>query len=150
VEAMYLKKIHLLTCFISWTVLSGLSSPVYASLGDNNFPPRFSTQPGSGSEIVLRVKEGPSLLGKKIYELVGEDPDDDTLTFGVLGTIGTDILRIENQKPNKANIYLKKELDRETRDSYSLVLTLTDGKLGKGNFVSILFLNLFHGCPKVN
>ena len=75
-------------------------------------------------------------MNKEIYRLVGEDPDDDPLTFGVLGTIGEDILRIENVKPNQAVIYLRKELDRETRDSYSLVLTLTDGKLGKGNFVS--------------
>lgn len=145
---------HLLKPISSWMfvcllilihITSHLPYPVHASLTDNNFPPRFasssSSSPsspngGSGSEIVVRVKEGPSSLNKEIYRLVGEDPDGDPLTFGVLGSIGEDILRIENEKPNQAVIYLRKELDRETRDSYSLVLTLTDGKLGKGNFVS--------------
>ena len=125
---------------------SVISSPssIPNSLGDNNFPPRFISSGGgtggggSGSEIVIRVKEGPSSLGKEIYRLTGEDPDGDPLTFGVLGTIGEDILKIDNDKSSSsATIYLRKELDRETRDSYSLVLTLTDGKLGKGNYVSI-------------
>uniref|UniRef100_T1KWL6 Cadherin domain-containing protein n=2 Tax=Tetranychus urticae TaxID=32264 RepID=T1KWL6_TETUR len=122
-------------------VLTCTASPssVPNSHADNNFPPRFTSTGsslGSGSEIVIRVKEGPSSLGKEIYRLTGEDPDGDPLTFGVLGTFGEDILKIENVKPSQAIIYLRKELDRETRDSYSLVLTLTDGKLGKGNYIT--------------
>lgn len=103
-----------------------------------NFPPRFvSTDGTSGTgEIVVRVKEGPSDLGKEIVRLAGEDPDGDPLTFGVLGTIGSDIIRVENVPVNGAIVYLRKELDRETRDSYTVVLTLTDNKLGKGNYVS--------------
>lgn len=118
----------------------------------NNLPPKFvqtasggggssSTSTGSGqstSEIVLRVKEGPQSIGKLIYTLRGEDPDDDPLTFGVLGAMASDLLRIENVPGNQANVYLRKELDRETTESHQVVITLTDGKLGKGNWVSFV------------
>lgn len=104
----------------------------------DNVAPRFVSQIDSISEIVVRVKEGPSSLNKEIYRLEGDDPDGDSLTFGVLGRIGQDLLRIENIAPNKAVVYLRKKLDREITDSYTLILTLTDGKLGKGNFVSFL------------
>ena len=75
------------------------------------------------------------------------------------------MLRIENLGTNEANVYLNKELDREVschlrktpeicclsggevtrvkrvlvrqvRDEYLLVLTLTDGRLGDGNFIT--------------
>lgn len=104
-----------------------------------NMPPRFKSDGNdfdSQSEIVVRVKEGSSSLNKEIYHLYGEDPDNDPLSFGVLGTIGKDLLRIESISSTEAKIYLKKELDREIQDSYTLVLTITDGKLGKGNYVS--------------
>lgn len=105
----------------------------------NNLPPKFITsQPGqvSNSEIVVRVKEGAGSIGKLIYTLKGEDPDDDPLTFNVLGSMASDLLRIENVPGNQANVYLRKELDRETTESYQVVITLTDGKLGRGNWVS--------------
>lgn len=50
-----------------------------------------------------------------IYKLRGIDPDGDTLTFGVKEHLGHDILRIESFGVNEANVYLKKELDREVR-----------------------------------
>lgn len=107
----------------------------------NNLPPKFITsstvgQPSSNSEIVVRVKEGPASIGKLIYTLKAEDPDEDPLTFGVLGSMASDLLRIENVPENQANVYLRKELDRETTESYQVVITLTDGKLGRGNWVS--------------
>lgn len=107
----------------------------------SNLPPKFiSTNSqqmgGSNSEIVVRVKEGPGSIGKLIYTLRGEDPDDDPITFGVLGSMASDLLRIENVPKNQANVYLKKELDRETTESYQVVITLTDGKLGRGNWIT--------------
>lgn len=126
----------LLTIIIIIEILNGVwatrtnLSPRFKS--DNN---DFDTQ----SEIIVRVKEGASSLNKEIYHLYGEDPDNDPLTFGVLGTLGKDLLRIESLSNNEAKVYLKKELDREIQDSYTLVLTLTDGKLGKGNYVSFSF-----------
>nr|CAD7572448.1 unnamed protein product [Timema californicum] len=71
-----------------------------------------------------------------IYRLHGADPDGDPLVFGVREQVGNDLLRIENLGTNEANVYLKQELDRELKDEYSLVLTLTDGHLGEGNFIT--------------
>lgn len=108
----------------------------------NNLPPKFITsangqQQVSNSEIVVRVKEGPHSIGKLIYTLKGEDPDEDPLTFGVLGSMASELLRVDNVPGNQANVYLRKELDRETTESHQVVITLTDGKLGRGNWVSV-------------
>jgi hypothetical protein len=89
------------------------------------------------SEIVLRLKEGPdSPIGTLIYKLKGFDSDGDPLVFGVRTTVDSDVIRVEKSGPNGANIYLDKELDRESKSEYSLILTLTDGRLGEGNFVT--------------
>lgn len=71
-----------------------------------------------------------------IYTLKGFDADGDTLAFGLRHSYDSDILRIENTGNNEANCYLNRELDRETKDEYSIVLTLTDNRLGDGNFVT--------------
>ncbi|CAH0406856.1 unnamed protein product [Chilo suppressalis] len=106
-----------------------------------NRPPRFLID--GQSEIVVRLKEGPETpVGSLIYRLKGVDPDGDTLRFGLRDQVGSDIIRIEAISSNEANIYLVKELDREVRDEYSFVLTLTDGHLGEGNFVTQSFLLL--------
>ncbi|XP_041988601.1 cadherin-23 isoform X1 [Aricia agestis] len=106
-----------------------------------NRPPRFLID--GRSEIVIRLKEGPETpVGSLIYRLRGVDPDGDTLVFGIRDQVGSDILRLEAISSNEANIYLVKELDREVRDEYSFVLTLTDGHLGEGNFITQSFLLL--------
>ena len=74
---------------------------------NENTPPKFLSESGS-SEIVVRVFEGSSALGKEIYHLVGEDQDGDPLKFGVLGSIGEELLKIENSPPNEASVFLKK------------------------------------------
>ena len=106
-----------LACLL-WS-LSGVPAPCRAyqlsnNLIANNLPPKFvqsssgggggnggqqsmssasssasSSQGGTNSEIVVRVKEGPQSIGRLIYTLRGEDPDDDPLTFGGLGTMAT-------------------------------------------------------------
>ncbi|KAI5639888.1 cadherin domain-containing protein [Phthorimaea operculella] len=106
-----------------------------------NRPPRFLID--GQSEIVVRLKEGPDTpVGSLIYRLRGVDPDGDVLKFGIRDQIGSDILRLEAISSNEANIYLVKELDREIRDEYSFVLTLTDGHLGEGNYITQSFLLL--------
>jgi len=137
----------LLLLFSSAILLAGSSAPLAVAayqlsnnLIANNSPPKFVTSlagQASNSEIVVRVKEGSASIGKLIYTLKGEDPDEDPLTFGVLGSMASDLLRIENVPSNQANVYLRKELDRETTESYQVVITLTDGKLGRGNWVSL-------------
>lgn len=75
--------------------------------------------------------------GSLIYTLRGFDPDGDPLTFGIRhSSYDSEVLRIETAGNNEANVYLNKELDRETRDEYSIVLTLTDNRLGDGNYVT--------------
>jgi hypothetical protein len=51
--------------------------------------------------------------GSRIYHLRGFDPDDDPLTFGVRDQVGNEIVHIENVGKNEADVFLKKELDRE-------------------------------------
>ncbi|XP_018375495.1 PREDICTED: cadherin-23 [Trachymyrmex cornetzi] len=100
-----------------------------------NNPPRFLID--GQTEIVLRLKEeSETPIGSLIYKLKGIDPDNDILTFGVREQPGSDVIQVENFGLNEANIYLNKLLDRETRDEYALVLTLTDGRLGEGNFIT--------------
>ena len=137
----------LIVCLVSSQL--SLAYQLTNNLIANNSPPKFvqnvSGQPqqhstsaaaSSSSEIVVRVREGPQSIGKLIYTLRAEDPDDDPLTFGVLGSMANELLRIENSAGNQANVYLRKELDRETTESHQVVITLTDGKLGRGNWVS--------------
>ncbi|KAF4517747.1 hypothetical protein B566_EDAN002952 [Ephemera danica] len=106
-----------------------------AEAAPNNRPPRFLID--GQTEIVLRLKEGSETpVGTLIYRLRGFDPDGDPLTFGVRESSGSDVLRIEPANDREAHVYLRKELDRERRDEYALVLTLTDGRLGEGNFIT--------------
>ncbi|GLV38052.1 Cadherin 88C [Carabus blaptoides fortunei] len=100
-----------------------------------NRPPRFLID--GQTEIVLRLKEGEDTpVGSMIYRLRGIDPDGDKLRFGVRTAPASDVIRVESISASEADIYLNKELDREMQDEYALVLTLTDGRLGEGNFIT--------------
>lgn len=98
--------VFLLRLPILLLIWSELVSCQYSGRFDNT-PPRFASESG-GAEIVVRVKEGPSALGQSIYHLVGEDADGDPLKFGILGTIGDEIIRIENMPPSEASVFLRK------------------------------------------
>jgi hypothetical protein len=54
-----------------------------------------------------------TFAGSHVYHLRGFDPDDDPLKFGIRDQVGSDIFQIENVGKNEADIFLKKELDRE-------------------------------------
>ncbi|XP_011305109.1 cadherin-23 [Fopius arisanus] len=100
-----------------------------------NHPPEFLIN--GQTEIVVRLKEGPETpVGTLIYRLRGIDADGDALTFGVKDQPGADVIRVENFATQEANVFLNKLLDREVQDEYALVLTLTDHKLGDGNFIT--------------
>lgn len=122
-------------CLAIWTTSS--AAVVAASTAAANRPPKFLLD-GQQSEIVLRLKEGPETpVGTRIYTLRGFDPDGDALTFGIRpNPYDNDVLRIESAGAAEAHLYLDRELDRETRDEYQIVLTLTDQRLGDGNFVT--------------
>ncbi len=92
-----------------------------------------------GGDIVVRLKEGAATPpGSRILRLRAFDPDGDHLTFGVLGDRGSDgFLRIENHPDgDKADVFLNRVLDAETQSEFQAVLTLTDGRLGQGNFIT--------------
>lgn len=74
--------------------------------------------------------------GTLIYKIKGYDPDGDQLVFGKRNSLDSNAIRVENTENNEANIYLNEELDRETKDEYLIVLTLTDNHLGDGNFIT--------------
>ncbi|KAB0799063.1 hypothetical protein PPYR_06943 [Photinus pyralis] len=100
-----------------------------------NRPPRFLID--GQTEIVIRLKEGSDTpVGSVIYKLHAIDPDGDNLKFGVKQQSGSEVIRVETTSANEANVYLNQELDREVRDEYAIVLTLTDGRLGSGNYVT--------------
>ena len=113
-----------------------------------NSPPRFmldKTNNGAnigGSGIVLRLKEGgikagQPTVGTKIYHLRGFDNDGDPLTFGVVSN-PDGIIKVQNDPrgSNEANVVLARELDAEQKTQYEVVLSLTDGRLGLGNFIT--------------
>uniref|UniRef100_A0A1A9WMM0 Cadherin domain-containing protein n=1 Tax=Glossina brevipalpis TaxID=37001 RepID=A0A1A9WMM0_9MUSC len=77
-----------------------------------------------------------------IYTLKGFDPDNDTLTFDKRPTSDSGVIRIENNGTTEALVYLAKELDRETQDEYSIVLTLSDNHFNDYNYVTQSFLLL--------
>lgn len=103
----YYRKVRLKTMF---ALVLFLASIVQVQ---SNRPPRFVID-GGQSEIVLRLKESPETpVGSLIYHLKGFDPDNDQLTFGIIPSQFSDIIRIENFGTNEANVYLAKDLDRE-------------------------------------
>ncbi|EEC14436.1 conserved hypothetical protein [Ixodes scapularis] len=101
--------------------------------GTNTFP-RFSL--GGISEIVVRIKEGPGSLGQPLYRLRGEDADGDVLSFGAQGPEGPELLRFDRVSATEADVFLRHELDREVKDSHTVVLTLTDGRLPEGQYIT--------------
>ena len=120
----------------------------FVSMGLCNSPPRFMLDNTSndanigGSGIVLRLKEGgrqagQPTVGTKIFHLRGIDNDGDSLTFGVVSN-PDGIIKVQNDPngANEANILLARELDAEQRTKYEVVLSLTDNRLGSGNFIT--------------
>ncbi|XP_029849055.2 cadherin-23 [Ixodes scapularis] len=123
----------------AWSRLAALVSLlataclVTARDGTNTFP-RFSL--GGISEIVVRIKEGPGSLGQPLYRLRGEDADGDVLSFGAQGPEGPELLRFDRVSATEADVFLRHELDREVKDSHTVVLTLTDGRLPEGQYIT--------------
>ncbi|XP_057365539.1 cadherin-23-like isoform X1 [Daphnia carinata] len=108
-----------------------------AALVAANQPPRFEVTDESGGEIVLKLKEGAegTPVGSVIYRIKASDADGDALQFGLQGHVANELLRIQPVSRNEADLQLIKELDRETEEEYSLVLTVTDGKIGAGQAI---------------
>ena len=95
-----------------------------------------------GSGIVIRLKEGGQIagqptIGSKIFHLKGIDNDGDPLVFGIVSN-PDGVIKVQNEPggTNEASVILAKELDAEEKAQYNVVLSLTDGRLGLGNFTA--------------
>jgi cadherin 23 len=110
---------------------------VILGYSEANSPPKFLLDGSDavGGDIVVRLKEGPDTpVGTKILILRGFDPDGDALDFGYRGE--TDLLEIESDRSGEAAVFLGRLLDAEIESSYQILLTLTDGKIGAGKFIT--------------
>lgn len=56
-----------------------------------------------------------------------DSPDNKQITFSIIGGDPEGVFSMENQETNIGNIVLKSPLDRETQDSYRLVIQASDG-----------------------
>jgi cadherin 23 len=106
-----------------------------------NSPPKFVLDQNTGPDIVIRLKEGRDTPpGTVIYRAKAFDPDGDPLTFGVISRkdlSSSDIVDIVNENGSyEASLVLKRPLDAESETEHQLVLTLTDDRLGNGNFIT--------------
>lgn len=104
-----------------------------------NTPPKFVLDDPGGGDIVLRLKEGQDTPpGSVIYRAKAFDADGDPLTFGVLSEENTlGLVQVENQvNSNEASLVLRQSLDAENQKEHQLILTVTDGRLGAGNFIT--------------
>ena len=110
-----------------------------AMVGAANAPPKFILDGGQnspGGDVVVRLKEGPETPpGTKILHLRGHDPDGDRMRFGFRGS-APGLIRIEGGQNGEASVFLERELDAETETEHQILLTLTDGKLGAGKFIT--------------
>ena len=110
-----------------------------AMAGAANAPPKFILDGGQnspGGDVVVRLKEGPETPpGTKILHLRGHDPDGDRMRFGFRGS-APGLIRIEGGQNGEASVFLERELDAEAETEHQILLTLTDGKLGAGKFIT--------------
>ena len=65
----------------------------------------------------------------------GYDPDGDDLQFGVTGS-DSSLVTVVSRDAYTGDLYLTRELDHETQAELTILLTLTDGKLGENNFIT--------------
>lgn len=102
-----------------------------------NSPPKFLLDENQNGGVVIPLKEGlDTPPGTVIYRAKGFDPDGDPLVFGVISRSDDGLVEVVNENNNEASIVLKKYLDAEVQNEHQLVLTLTDSRLGNGNFMT--------------
>ena len=79
-----------------------------------------------GSSTSRSVVEGTT-AGRNIGDpVIATDVDDDTLTYGLIGTDANSF----SIKTNSGQLQTKDALDHDTKSSYSVSVTVTDGKSG--------------------
>ena len=102
-----------------------------------NTPPKFLLDENQNGGVVIPLKEGlDTPPGTVIYRAKGFDPDGDPLVFGVVSRSEDGLVEVVSENNNEASIVLRKYLDAEVQTEHQLVLTLTDNRLGTGNYMT--------------
>ncbi|XP_070544677.1 cadherin-related family member 1-like [Ptychodera flava] len=112
---------------ILFTLIIILSSALVAVQG--NLPPTCTIYPDTNppkcyNMVALCFREDFP-VGETMFFLIGEDPDDNPITFGI--TTGSDFFDVSDQNGTHAQVKLIQELDYETATSHDIIFTLSDG-----------------------
>ncbi|XP_070545455.1 LOW QUALITY PROTEIN: cadherin-23-like [Ptychodera flava] len=82
--------------------------------------------------------------GSEIGTLVGEDPEGSPVTYGVKGDAGNFLF---NVGPDSGVVTLKNSVDRESRDRYTVQVTISDGINEVTNEVRIFITDVNDNAP---
>ena len=93
----------------------------------------------------ISVKISNFLTGVTILSLSASDEDDSPnnkkIEFSIIGGDPQGMFSMENQEANIGSIVLKKVLDRETTDSYQLMVMAADGGTPSRNTTAVVSLS---------
>lgn len=108
----------------------------FVQLSLANLMPEFSPK----DDVIVSVPEGTRTpVGSVIHKLKGIDYDGDILTFTIKGDPDKmfGVKRVSRHESNLVNL---RELDREAASTYSLTVSLTDGRTSKPATQHILII----------
>ncbi|KAI4807826.1 hypothetical protein KUCAC02_027608 [Chaenocephalus aceratus] len=101
---------------------------LHSTLGKLDYAPHFYDYgPSSthGNMALFSISEDTP-VGTQIYVLNGTDPEDDPVQYGLTFEKGSkEYFRVESKS---GNVTLVQELDRETQDEISVLVSITDGR----------------------
>ncbi|KAJ4940604.1 hypothetical protein JOQ06_026901 [Pogonophryne albipinna] len=101
---------------------------LHSTLGQLDYAPHFYDYgPSSthGNMALFSISEDTS-VGTQIYVLNGTDPEDDPVQYGLTFEKGSkEYFWVESKS---GNVTLVQELDRETQDEISVLVSITDGR----------------------
>ncbi len=100
-----------------------ISSKIYVTITDATEAPKLNDQNFTIDENLA--------IGSYIGDVVGSDPDGDTLTYNLSST--NEIFKIENN----GSIYTKEKLNFETQNSYQLMANASDGNSSDSATITI-------------
>ena len=99
-----------------------------------NSAPRFTEGPSATRSVAENTAAKEDIVGL-VAVMDTEDPDGDTLTYGLSGTDAAsfDIVAVAAGGQVGGQLQTKAELDYETKTSYMVMVTVTDGKDAEDN-----------------
>ena len=99
-----------------------------------NSAPRFNEGPSATRSVAENTAAKENIVGL-VAVMDTEDPDGDTLTYDLIGTDAAsfDIVAVAAGGQVGGQLQTKAELDYETKTSYMVMVTVTDGKDAEDN-----------------